>query len=98
MPYTSGPWDVETPMGDESPWIVQAGKPTHEWRCIAMLDGDDIPMLEMEANCRLIAAAPDLLVALEGLLPADWRDGVMEHIPGVKAACLAIAKARGKNP
>lgn len=41
MRHTPTPWCVETPMGDETPWIVEAGKETYEWRCIAMVSSDD---------------------------------------------------------
>ena len=44
------------------------------------------------ANARLIAAAPDLLAALRGLLPM-WESGINE--PWVTAAREAIAKAEG---
>lgn len=44
------------------------------------------------ANARLIAAAPELLEALESLLPI-WSSGIDE--PWVKKARQAIAKARG---
>ena len=41
----------------------------------------------------------DLLDALEGLMPEGWGDDdTMDHMPGVKAARLAIAKARGHVP
>ena len=61
--HTPGPWAVEGPMGEDHPWIVEAGRPTYEWRCIASVtaDGDEIGPLEGMANARLIAAAPDLL-------------------------------------
>ena len=45
------------------------------------------------ANSHLIAAAPDLLAALEGLLPM-WGSGIKE--PHVEAARAAIAKAKGE--
>lgn len=35
----------------------------------------------------------DLLAALKALLPKDWRDGTMDHMPGVKQARQAIANA-----
>jgi hypothetical protein len=50
----------------------------------------------IEANARLIAAAPELLEACKALLPEGWDDGVMDHIPGIKLARLAIAKAEGR--
>lgn len=67
--HTPGPWEIETPMGDETPWIVQAGAQPYEWDALAMIpttgDGSSPHAL---ANARLIAAAPELLEALrEGL-------------------------------
>lgn len=62
--FTPGPWTIEEPMGADNPWIVEAGKAVHEWRCLAIVpcdaDDDEVPRLEAEANARLIAAAPDL--------------------------------------
>ena len=46
------------------------------------------------ANARLIAAAPDLLEALEHLL--EYAESVFEHTPiCVKVAQSVIAKAKG---
>lgn len=57
------------------------------------------------ANARLIAAAPDLLAALEALLPmvAEWHAEFPRHIgdkepPAIQAARAAIAKATGFEP
>lgn len=67
--HTPGPWCVEDPMDFELT-IVEAGKETHEWRFIAscsLPDGDDdqdFTSGEVQANARLIAAAPELLEAL----------------------------------
>lgn len=32
--------------------------------------------------------------AIEGLLPRAWRNGLMDHMPGVKDARLALREAR----
>lgn len=52
---------------------------------------------EHEANGRLIAAAPDLLAALNGLLDVNARQGVSDedYEAAVEAANAAIAKAEG---
>ncbi|MEQ8395019.1 hypothetical protein [Thalassobaculum sp.] len=70
--HTQGPWVIEDPMGPESLWIVEAGKQTYEWRCIAMVCRDDdievsgpkISAREQNANARLIASAPAMAEAL----------------------------------
>lgn len=68
--FTPGPWSVEDPMDFELA-IVEANKPTHEWRFIAtcrLPDGDDDQAFtgrEIHANARLIAASPRLFAALE---------------------------------
>lgn len=36
----------------------------------------------------------DLLNAVRKLLPRGWRDGTMDHMPGVKIAREALAKAK----
>lgn len=105
--HTLGPWDVETPFDGFS--IVEAGKPTFEWRFIAHVPTEkenDIHFLEAEANARLIAAAPDLLEALEACI--EIVRGAAEHpsafSPKIEErqwdayhqARAAIKKARGE--
>jgi len=105
--HTPGPWIVEDPLGPEALWIVEAGKQTYEWRCIAMVCQDDptndedrdpvAPITEAEqiANARLIAAAPDLLKALEEIrdaIPAN-QGGTQGAIRKHAAAALSAAKA-----
>lgn len=60
---------------------------------------------ECFANARLIAAAPDLLSALEDLLPmfADWHKEFPDDVgdkegTALDAARAAIAKATGQQP
>lgn len=70
---------------------------TNTW-CLAetLLDEE-----RQEANARLISAAPDLLEALQGLLPAaidghEQYGGDGEEYEDVRKARAAIAKALGK--
>lgn len=48
-------------------------------------------------DAHLISAAPDLYEALKEYL-GDWGENdTMDHIPGVKKARFALAKARGES-
>lgn len=105
--HTQGPWTVETPMGDETPWIVEAGKASYEWRTIAIVpmpedgEADEIPAPEARANLRLMIAAPDLLKALQeiadglgntGSDPDQWMTRIKKS-DAWSIAVNAIAKA-----
>lgn len=84
--HTPGPWRaVRSPHGKR-------------YQCVQIGADDTYTTLEvLPADARLMAAAPDLLAALRGLLgKGAWRDGTMDHISGVKAARLALDKATGK--
>ena len=48
---------------------------------------------EMKANAKLIAAAPELLEALQYLLLADQNDGTWDYIAASEKALNAINKA-----
>jgi hypothetical protein len=74
----------------------------NDWRCRPI--GDAIERAEFReerlANARLIAAAPDLLAALDSLL-ADYRalvnhGGARVIEPAERQAAAAIARARGE--
>ena len=78
-----------------APWMIA------EDGCITVRDGNNypevarvydapFPEMEVKANARLIAAAPDLLEAIQGLLNA--LPSATTH-PAIKAARAAIAKA-----
>lgn len=95
--HTPGPWTIETPMGDENPWIVEAGKQAYEFRCIAIIpcerDGDEIPIPEARANAALMVAAPDLLAAAMKLeaaetFHANCKECEGEEIPELCPKCF----------
>ena len=82
------------------PWVVKdSTQVTSDGRHIADCAGRETTTaigLEDSANARLIAAAPDLLAALEKLLhlaSEDWH----EASPTLREAAGAIAKARGED-
>ena len=89
--HTPGPWAILP----NTPHFVRAMHPADGMQPVATVyhfDG------ELAANARLIAAAPELLEALEAVLP-DLEHYVATHGPGpdkrLAAARAAIAKARG---
>lgn len=104
--HTPGPWRVHTPTATERRLLVL--HPDGE-RVIARCSegynspiSGPIPKEEREANARLIAAAPDLLSALEHALAA-LDDAMKNHTHWIYAdaqqeALQAIAKAEGRTP
>ena len=59
-------------------------------KCVVMFDWHK----DRLADARLIAAAPDLLEALQEMI-AHWNQGSFH--PAVEQACTAIAKATGES-
>jgi len=99
--HTQGPWEVDGPdaahVVSEDYHVIRAGcgflAESKEHR----ESGFRIAGHMSEADARLIAAAPDLLAALQAILP----DAVGNHIGGpdtqsrIDAARAAISKATG---
>lgn len=107
--HTPGPWTIEDPMGaDIGLSVVQCGLEAYEWEFIAMVSRSDwvdgahmgrqhfISPEEQIANARLIAAAPDLLDALRGLVNAVGRKPSIVH-EAVRKAEVIISKAEGRS-
>jgi hypothetical protein len=99
--HTPYPWTVDGTIAAENLDVIGEGGR------VAMLDCDDIDADTLEANARLIAAAPELLEALIALLNVESaalhgartsaaNDGldVLYHFAAARAA---IAKATGEN-
>ena len=91
--YTPGPWIIAirgTARGEPVP-IISALPPTRGEKLmpVAMCEGDNT-----QANAHLIAAAPELLEALEEMIK-----GVEEYdeTAGLSKARAAIAKAKGET-
>lgn len=120
--HTPGPWELLGAMNnvysergiknasgmtayENDRWhIAQIGTVT---RCKETAQFEEIPEKELMANARLIAAAPELLEALENLLQytteqARQFDGPFDgdddfYLFHVNAARAAIAKAKGET-
>lgn len=103
MSHTPGPWDFDFVSG------MKDGYATLLWYFVKR-DGDNVSIAAdivdpitckpSEANARLIAAAPELLEALQAIVKslADQDDeGIIEHAQQMIDARAAIAKARGQG-
>lgn len=100
--HTPGPWALDVPSGvvfagGSSLWVGgrRSGTPV---AVACALSSDD----EVAANTRLIAAAPDMLAALQARAEIR-RKGMMYCSPGELREALdlerdAIAKATGQVP
>lgn len=94
--HTPGPWRAVTVPYDSSAFYIEArNAPDKRSPMVAHIPRSTVQ--PMEANARLLAAAPDLLEALEGLLShpngGTYRNSADSE--AVKAALAAIAKATG---
>ena len=97
--YTPGPWNRNIPPASKYTTIY-AGRNTH----IARVVTDGLSENEIEGNANLIATAPDMLSALETLLPvaqafekqASKGSGGRRAGSVFEKARAAIAKAKGE--
>lgn len=88
LQHTPGPWHIMKPLESNGyVWVNPMGG-----MCGEIATAWPISQGSAEANARLIAAAPDLLEALQGFLVMT-EGHFME--PQQKAAKAAIAKALG---
>lgn len=100
--HTPGPWKKYDSAFPQF-FVTTDGKD------ICKVSSEDVSMLEAEANARLIAAAPDLIEALEKMVEYAHQysgrersqSAAMEIVEtpisdDVAAARAAIAKARGE--
>ncbi len=90
--HTPGPWGLCDDRKDGVSVITSGGD---DGRSIAFIELVDVSEPELEANARLIAAAPDLLAALEAMVAADEHGWPVNMGGSARdAANDAIAKAR----
>lgn len=90
--HTPGPWQLDH---RGYTFIVAAPKHGYITRDVCRMDASTMSAFHREANARLIAAAPDLLTALEEVLP-HVEFSHRQFKAEVDAARAAIAKATGQ--
>lgn len=97
--HTPGPWEAVPPDGGaptaKDLWELaqRHGLQSDYW--FIRGPGDDVHGHMSEADARLIAAAPELLEALDAILNA--LPSATTH-PAIKMARAAMAKATGDQP
>ncbi len=90
--HTPGPWSRNIPPARKY-CVVFAGRNTH---VASICSASNQPDSEIEANCNLIAAAPDLLAASRAALAAlhALRDAPQGGAEVMLRAALAKAEGR----
>ena len=96
---TPGPWTIEEYGDDDAPTLV-IHKDSESRVCFMATPGSHGDPATIEADARLIAAAPEMLEALKHAYEAlAWYDGLQFEYGGKIAdevISAAIAKAEGK--
>ena len=92
--HTTGPWALDARatchvVGVNNRSVCSAGG--YSDNC-----SDGAYILENEANARLIAAAPELLEALENIIATDGNPCAITKCKAETKAIAAIAKAKGE--
>jgi hypothetical protein len=90
--HTPGPWAIESPDISGAPFRVRKAE-NHPQGDLTICHVNPYLAYESEANARLIAAAPDLLQAVEDFLLLatlhDWEGAAIDN------AREALRKAKG---
>lgn len=95
--HTPGPWSLKMTGWRTNPFAIYSPRRPGAVACVP--SRTSVPLDEQDANGRLIAAAPDLLDALEAMTAAfDWQAPNANPAinAAVEAARAAIAKAKGE--
>ena len=92
--HTLGPWEASEGYPSD---IWHVDMPSRGYSVVVSRAEEDWDMVveEVQANAHLIAAAPELLDALETLLLSTERDDMNFRVRAMEAAREAIAKAKG---
>jgi hypothetical protein len=93
--HTPGPWAVETADDGDSQCVISTDSLYGD--CVAITRDLSQDFDTGEANALLIAAAPEILEALQRLADAVDSGNVGEQSLGALEAYRVIAKARGES-
>lgn len=95
MKHTPGPWFINGPFDHDNDLFIRTSIDGENFD-IANLSCDETE--DTKANASLIAAAPDLLAALEFIVNDLIAPGEDAHlsVDGYNKACAAIKKAKGE--
>jgi len=98
--FTKGPWNQES-TGDGKRICIGLGMfDGPNGYDVAEVYSDDVTeetCVEAQANAHLIAAAPELYEALDGLIGVTDRPSAPDYVrDAIRAAHAALAKARGE--
>jgi hypothetical protein len=93
--HTRGPWAAE--LGRNGSFSIEAERGGIANGLLVLASRNEHPLMadQMHANARMIAAAPELLEALQRFLKA-WEDD-SDGAGAAKQARAAIAKATGQS-
>lgn len=89
-PFTPAPW-LPKEQGDANQWFIMAND--HKWLFYLQQNGE-LTNQQQQANIRLIAAAPDLLAALQLAMDALVNENQPIHA-AISAANKALKKVYG---
>lgn len=103
MKHTAGEWESRGTLGSQSlggpgPYVIESWLENGRCEQIATTFGI-VSSKQDEVNAKLIAAAPDLLAALERLIEVFDPDKQATYEfarDDITAACAAVAKAHGE--
>ena len=90
--HTPGPWSLRMTGWQTNPAAIYSPRRPGAVACIPARTS--VPLDEQSANARLIAAAPDLLAALQWAV--ETADTEQYEADWYAAARVAIAKAKGQ--
>lgn len=97
MSHTPGPWVAE--FGRDGSFSIEADRQGIAGGLLVLASRNEHPLLvdQMHANARLIAAAPDLLEALEAICACISETRGTDATEAVHKAESAIKKARSES-